>query len=327
MPHDAQTAFFSYARADREFALRLANDLRLSGALVWIDQLDIRAGERWDSAVEYAVRNCSRMIVVLSPAAVASHNVMDEVSYALDANKIVIPLLYRDCMVPLRLNRIQYIDFRGDYSAGVKTVLSALTGSVEETGRVTMPEQTWNDEYARGAPKNATSGDFPVRPKEAATNARGIQSRRKYLLGGGGMGLALATAIGTWYVLPHEPPGDSYGTEKRVFKDWNKNELFEHFPTVIFGNHFFYRAVKPRIVIGRTFTEDEFSSKFEYGQMVLLKQMALLNQGFWQKYLRSDPSVLERMIYLNDRGFTVVGVVSIPGNWQDRADIWLPRPG
>jgi len=52
------------------------------------------------------------------------------------------------------------------------------------------------------------------------------------------MGLALATAIGTWYVLPHEPPGDSYGTEKRVFKDWNKNELFEHFPTVIFGNLF-----------------------------------------------------------------------------------------
>jgi hypothetical protein len=35
--------FFSYARADAEFALKLAKSLRSAGANLWIDQLDIRA--------------------------------------------------------------------------------------------------------------------------------------------------------------------------------------------------------------------------------------------------------------------------------------------
>jgi hypothetical protein len=36
---DAQVAFFSYCREDSDFALRLAEDLKTAGALVWIDQL------------------------------------------------------------------------------------------------------------------------------------------------------------------------------------------------------------------------------------------------------------------------------------------------
>ena len=93
----AHSAFISYAREDAEFALRLAEDLKDAGAAAWLDQLDILPGDLWDIAVERALKNCPRMLVILSPASVTSTHVLDEVSYALQKKKTVIPLLYRDC--------------------------------------------------------------------------------------------------------------------------------------------------------------------------------------------------------------------------------------
>src|SRR5262245_52946294 len=118
--------FFSYSRNDSEFALRLARDLRSLRASVWLDQLDISAGERWDHAVEQALAAAQRVIVILSPAAVASANVMDEVSFALEENKTVIPVLYQECKIPLRLRRFQYIDFRANYEDSALQLQKAL---------------------------------------------------------------------------------------------------------------------------------------------------------------------------------------------------------
>jgi hypothetical protein len=75
--------FVSYSRHDGEFALQLGHDLRAAGVNLWIDQLDIPLGGRWDRAVEQALRACRMLIVILSPEVVASENVMDEVGYAL----------------------------------------------------------------------------------------------------------------------------------------------------------------------------------------------------------------------------------------------------
>jgi hypothetical protein len=54
--------FFSYCREDSEFALRLAQDVKASGADVWIDQPDIEPGTPWDGAVEDALRNAPPML-------------------------------------------------------------------------------------------------------------------------------------------------------------------------------------------------------------------------------------------------------------------------
>ena len=42
--------FFSYAREDSEFVLKLAKELRAVGVNLWLDQLDILGGQRWDPA-------------------------------------------------------------------------------------------------------------------------------------------------------------------------------------------------------------------------------------------------------------------------------------
>jgi uncharacterized protein YbdZ (MbtH family) len=101
------TLFCSYDRADAEFALKLANDLRSAGISLWIDQLDIPAGDRWDIAVESALKASPCLLVVLSPASVESQNVMDEVAFALGSNKKVVPVLHRRCDIPFRIQRLQ----------------------------------------------------------------------------------------------------------------------------------------------------------------------------------------------------------------------------
>lgn len=132
------TTFFSYSRVDSEFVLRLAQDLRAAGANVWLDQLDIGGGQRWDNAVQAALRRCPNQIVVLSPDSVNSNNVMDEVSYALEEHKQVIPVLYRECEMPFRLRRVQYVDFRSDYQHGLSGLLKAL-GVAETAGPPPIP--------------------------------------------------------------------------------------------------------------------------------------------------------------------------------------------
>ena len=75
----SEAVFFCYCREDSEFALQLAEDLKTGGVSVWIDQLSIPLGTRWDRAVENALNNCSRMLVILSRAAAKSNNIRDEI--------------------------------------------------------------------------------------------------------------------------------------------------------------------------------------------------------------------------------------------------------
>ncbi len=126
MTKPAGAAFFSYSRHDTEFAQRLAQELRAAGATIWLDQLDIRPGQRWDRSVQEAVARCPRMLVILSPDSVESENVMDELSFALEKKKTVIPVLYRDCEIPFRIGRVQYVDFRSDHDKALKELLDTL---------------------------------------------------------------------------------------------------------------------------------------------------------------------------------------------------------
>ncbi len=170
MVHPIPTAFFSYSRKDSEFALRLAEGLRSAGAFVWLDQLDIQGGERWDSSVEDALTKCPRMLVILSPDSVASTNVMDEVSYALEEKKTVIPILYRACKIPFRLRRVQYIDCQSDYNRGLRELLTILGGEIQLGPRASVAEDPAIALKAREleAAEMVEKADQELRDREAA---------------------------------------------------------------------------------------------------------------------------------------------------------------
>ena len=139
---DAPTAFFSYSRDDLEFALRLAKDLKKAGANVWMDKLDIRPGQLWERKVEDALNRSGRMLVILSPSAINSPNVMAEVAFALDEQKEVIPVLYLECRIPFRLRPFQYVDFRGDYSQGLEELLNTV--GAEQQGTASDGIAAWS---------------------------------------------------------------------------------------------------------------------------------------------------------------------------------------
>jgi hypothetical protein len=128
MPDATQEVFFSYSRSDEALVLKIASALRRDGRRVWVDQLDIAKGARWDDEVEKALKASSCLLAILSPAAVASQNVMDEVSYALGEKKKVIPVVARQCDIPFRLKRLQFVDFAADYDKGYRELSAALDG-------------------------------------------------------------------------------------------------------------------------------------------------------------------------------------------------------
>jgi hypothetical protein len=145
MATEGSRFFFSYAREDSELVLRLARELRKAGANLWLDQLDIRGGQRWDEAVQAALESCQGLVAVLSPSSVVSQNFLDEVSYALEKQKQIIPLLHQECAIPFRLRRLQYVNFVDNYSDGFDDLLQALERPKEEprdgeiTGAVLQP--------------------------------------------------------------------------------------------------------------------------------------------------------------------------------------------
>ena len=123
---DAHTCFLSYSRADEEFAVRLANDLQALGVAMWVDRFNIRPSEHWDRAIERAIRACQKMVVILSPRSVASENVADEISLAIDARKPVIPLMIEHCDLPLRLTRRHLIDATVGYDAALRQCFAEI---------------------------------------------------------------------------------------------------------------------------------------------------------------------------------------------------------
>src|SRR6185437_3360466 len=75
-------------------------------------------------------------------AAANSNNVLDEVSYALDKQKHIIPILHRDCEIPFRIRRFQHLDFRSDYDRMLTELQKCLhtgTAAAPSAGPIEHP--------------------------------------------------------------------------------------------------------------------------------------------------------------------------------------------
>jgi predicted esterase len=73
-----RTVFISYSSKDRDFAERLATDLRASGAGVWFDQWEIKVGHSITQKINDGIHDNDYLAVVLSPDSVSSDWVRKE---------------------------------------------------------------------------------------------------------------------------------------------------------------------------------------------------------------------------------------------------------
>jgi len=133
--------FISYSRRDQEFVTRLASDLNAHVAGVWFDQSTIQAGQKWHDEIMDGIRECKAFILVLSPDAMESRWVREEVNRALELGKTIFPVIYR----PARwtgefeslVRDVQSLDLRsGSYTDNFQKLVDGLmeSGAGRATG-------------------------------------------------------------------------------------------------------------------------------------------------------------------------------------------------
>jgi non-specific serine/threonine protein kinase len=112
----APSVFLSYASANREAALRIADLLEGRGVTVWIDRKSIVGGSSWSGEIVRGIRRCAAFLVVCTPAAVASQNVQQEIQVAFESKRPIIPLLLAETELPesvvYALAGRQWVDLR-----------------------------------------------------------------------------------------------------------------------------------------------------------------------------------------------------------------------
>jgi len=139
-----RTVFISYSSKNREFAEKLATDLRASGVGVWFDQWEIKVGDSITQKINDGIHDNDYLAVVLSPDSVASDWVKKEINAAMmkELNRrsvFVLPILYRDCKIPALIADKRYADFRKSYQFGFSEVLQVLTPPEFEPEMVLIP--------------------------------------------------------------------------------------------------------------------------------------------------------------------------------------------
>ena len=113
--------FLSHSSIDKPFVEKLAKDLVRVGINVWFDKWAINVGDSLTWRIEDGLRENDYLGIVLSPEALESEWVKCELSSAwcrqMSSKRIIVlPIMYRDCNLPLFLADRKYADFRKEYN-------------------------------------------------------------------------------------------------------------------------------------------------------------------------------------------------------------------
>jgi formylglycine-generating enzyme required for sulfatase activity len=128
------TVFISYAHADEGFANQLIADLGTAGHTCWIDTTAIKGGDEWIRTIAEGILNSYAMVVIATLQAMQSRWVQDEILWARENNKLIIPLLLEDVANETRflpLMSYQRVSvFGSDYTAGLQKLLRSLPSPI-----------------------------------------------------------------------------------------------------------------------------------------------------------------------------------------------------
>jgi hypothetical protein len=133
--------FVSHTQADATLAHRLAADLAAAGLASWIAPDSIRPGEGWVDAINRGLAESTDVVVLLTPGAVDSMWVRQEVSAAIALERKgrlrLIPLEVEPCDVPPLWEAYQKISFVSGYESGARQLRAALAGTARPRGSAT----------------------------------------------------------------------------------------------------------------------------------------------------------------------------------------------
>ena len=106
--------FISYARADRDRVLPLAERLREAGVTYWLDEGNIQGATLWGKEIVEAIRNAKVLVLFATEASFESKNVAKEVAIASEWEKPILPVYLERVQVPdtlhYQLAGIQHVE-------------------------------------------------------------------------------------------------------------------------------------------------------------------------------------------------------------------------
>ena len=144
--------FISYSHADREFVEDLATQLVVHKVNVWLDRWEMHVGESLIDRIQAAITDASALLVILSPDSVASEWCKKELNSGLireleERRIVILPVLVKDCGIPIFLREKLYADFRSDSDEGLRTILEAIA-KVTNEWQNRLEEPTWHTDWS-----------------------------------------------------------------------------------------------------------------------------------------------------------------------------------
>jgi hypothetical protein len=129
--------FISHSHETKGLAQKLGEELRRAGMDVWNYEVDILPGDNWAQKIGQALESSQAMVALLTPEALNSRTVLQEIQYALGNktfNKRLIPVLVgSEDNIPIEklpwilkhLNVIRLPAY-GTQEAGIERITQAL---------------------------------------------------------------------------------------------------------------------------------------------------------------------------------------------------------
>ncbi len=186
--------FISYSRRDSEFVRRLADSVSGRGKELWLDTEGIADGEVFPQAIRSAIEQSDAFLFVISPAAVSSSYCEQEVEYARELQKRIVPVLREpvpDPQLPAEIRARSWIPFteNDEFDASLERLVEALDRDLErakEHTRWMVKAIEWDGEgreksfLLRGSELKAAETWLAGSPEHA--DPAPTQLQREYLL-------------------------------------------------------------------------------------------------------------------------------------------------
>ena len=134
--------FVSYSRRDSDFVRRLCEALAAHGKDVWLDTETIADAEVFPEAIRRAIEECETFLFVITPASVESAYCEQEVDYAGELGKRIVPVLREqvgDGVLPIAIRDRNWIPFvdEAEFERSVVRVVTALDTDLDYRKRHT----------------------------------------------------------------------------------------------------------------------------------------------------------------------------------------------
>jgi hypothetical protein len=126
-----ETTFISYSNKDRDFAVRLANDLSSNAINIFYDQF-VTPGDSLVIELYDALKKAKYLVVVITPDYLKSQWTQLELNIALSkeakGEMKIVPLLLKDCDLPPSLAGKTLLNFKDQYDEPLTKLIAALKG-------------------------------------------------------------------------------------------------------------------------------------------------------------------------------------------------------